>query len=369
MPDERIQVQEKPFLGRVDEQKQFRAALADLLDANDKEDQPYVCLLYGDGGIGKTTLAGRFDGISAEERPFAGQFQSLWVDWEDERKKNPGLQVGRESVTAEALFKGIYDAAIRQKWGRRFTGYRKAIQKSTQAEKKIAEVLTGEDSWDELAVIRNVSVSVLAKIVRSKMPYIGDTGQQLVQTFLDAGVEIGLDQATRLRAGLETYLRARLKPNEFDHFLNPNEQLAFALARGLKSVASKKRLILFLDSYEVVDRADIWLRAVIQVAGPRVIWVIAGRNDLVRSRQFGAEYFKGYADDRPSRLLAIRMRPLAVAHIRTYFEMQGHSLGDEELEAVSRVTRGIPLAVQEVADMLAAGAPLAASFIGAALQP
>ncbi|MCA9970614.1 MAG: ATP-binding protein, partial [Anaerolineales bacterium] len=308
-------VDNKLFLGRVEEQKQYRAALHELLDTAKADDIPYICLLYGDGGTGKTTLAKRFRDIATQEKPFAEAFQYLWVDWEDERKKLTGLQVGREHVHAEAVFKGIYTAVIRNKWGRQFPAYRKALKQGEEAEQKVAEILTGDDGWDELAMLRSVGVGAIAKIIRSRIPLIGDQGEQLMQTFLDAGVQVGAEQAARLRAILETYLRARLKPDYFDHFLNPNEQLAYALARGLEKVAEKKRLLVFLDSYEVVDRADIWVRAVIRAAGPRVSWILCDRNDLVHSRQFGAEYFKGYADDSPRRLLAYQMRPLAVDDI------------------------------------------------------
>ncbi|MEZ4642955.1 MAG: tetratricopeptide repeat protein [Chloroflexota bacterium] len=354
-----ITVDNKLFLGRVEEQKQFRAALKELLDATESDNFPYVCLLHGDGGIGKTTLAKRFRDIATVEKPFADAFEYLWVDWEDERKKLAGLQVGRENVTAEVVFKGIYTAAIRKKWGRQFPAYRKALEQANEAEQKVAEILTREDSWEELALLRSVGVGAIAKIIRTRIPLIGDSGEQLVQTFLDAGVQVGAEQAAKLRAILETYLRARLKPGFFDHFLNPNEQLAHALARGLAKVAEKKRLIVFLDSYEVVDRADIWIRSVIRAAGSRVMWVISDRNDLVHSRQFGNEYFKGYADDSPRRLLAYRMHPLAVDDIHQYFAAQDRALSKEEAEAISRATRGIPLAVQEAADVLSAGATFA----------
>ena len=170
MPDQVITVDDKLFVGRVEEQKQFRAALAEVLEPPQKEDLPYVCLLYGDGGTGKTTLAKRFRDIVLNEQPYAGDFQLLWIDWEDERKKFPSLQVGRQQISPESVLKVIHAAAIRNKWGRQFAAYRKALKKRQDASKQVAQAITADNDWDELAILRSLSVDALAKIVRAKIP-------------------------------------------------------------------------------------------------------------------------------------------------------------------------------------------------------
>lgn len=360
MPDQAVTVDDKLFVGRVEEQKQFRAALAEVLDPPPGEDLPYVCLLYGDGGTGKTTLAKRFHDITGKEPPFAGKFNILWIDWEDERKKYPGMQVGRNLISPETVFKVLHAAAIRQKWGRQFAAYRKAVKKREETAKEVAQAITADNDWDELAVLRSLSVDALAKIVRTRIPLIGEAGEEIVEAFLEAGIKIGADQAAKLATAIETQLRAHLKSDNFDYFLNPFEQMAFALARGLNRVANNKPLLIVLDTYEIVDRVDIWIRAVTRAAGPNVMWIVSGRNDLVESRRFGSEYFKGYADESPRRLLAYRMRPLAIENIRTYLQDSAteRELSDQEIEAISRVTRGIPLAVKEAVDIWKAGAKL-----------
>ena len=73
-----------------------------------------------------------------------------------------------------------------------------------------------------------------------------------------------MEQAMHLRTVLETRLRAYLKPEQYNIFLNPHEQLARALANGLKKVASNHPLIVVMDTYEIVDHVDIWLRLVIK---------------------------------------------------------------------------------------------------------
>ena len=51
MSDQPIFVDHPPFLGRIEEQKQFIAALQDVLKQPAAETLPYIILLYGDGGM------------------------------------------------------------------------------------------------------------------------------------------------------------------------------------------------------------------------------------------------------------------------------------------------------------------------------
>ncbi|MFO3796784.1 MAG: hypothetical protein ACK8QZ_05805 [Anaerolineales bacterium] len=114
MPEDRITINGKLFLGRVEEQKQFRAALKEVLHPPSDETLPYIFLLYGDGGMGKTTLAKRLCDIAESEPPFAGKFQTLWLDWEDERRRWSALQVGREHIRPETVFDVIHAVAMRE---------------------------------------------------------------------------------------------------------------------------------------------------------------------------------------------------------------------------------------------------------------
>ncbi len=91
------------------------------------------------------------------------------------------------------------------------------------------------------------------------------------------------------QAGLNFNDLTDIIATHFHLFLNPNEQLARALAEGLKKIAARKPLIVFNDTYEIVDRADIWLREVMRAAGPRLVWVMSGHDDLRRSRKFDGD--------------------------------------------------------------------------------
>jgi len=355
MSSDPIYVDNTLFLGRIEEQKQFRAAITEVLHEPEGEDLPYILLLYGDGGMGKTTLAKRFRDIAQLEQPFESEFQILWIDWETERRNsdNVELKVGPENIRPETIFDVIHAHAIDAKWGRYFSAYQEIIKKRSEVEKKVAEVLASGDEQDEFAGLRGVYADGIAKILRLRFPEIGKAGEDIAKAFLEVGIKVGAEQAGRLRVRLENRLRARLDSKQYDLFLKPNEQLARALGEGLKKTGDYKPLIVFLDTYEIVDHVDFWLRMIMSNAGPRVIWVVAGRNDLVKSRPFNTEYFTGYADEFPRRLIDWDMRQLAEQDILALFtdRAPNRPLSDDDVHIIRRVTLGVPLALKEAAEM------------------
>lgn len=359
-----VYVNGRLFLGRIEEQKQFRQALQDTLPPPPGEELPYIFLLYGSGGIGKSTLARRFKDIAEIEPSFEGKFFTLWIDWEDERRKHPALKVGRDQISVETVFERIHATIIQnnEKWGRHFGRYQKMVRERSAIEKQAAEILTGgggtNDEFSHKLV--GATTSALAKIIRWQVP-IGDTGEKLAQQFMEAGVEIGADQAASLRNFMQNKLQARLKTEQYQLFLNPHEQLTTALAEGLEQISGQKPIIFFLDTYEIVDRTDFWIKELIKAAGPKFIWVIGGRNNLVRSGQFGQEYVHGYAEVFPRRLLAYDVYQLARADVAAYFKelTAPDSLSEAEIDALTQATRGIPLALRTAGEIWLKGVGIA----------
>jgi tetratricopeptide (TPR) repeat protein len=361
------------FLGRVEEQKQFRAALQEVAGGPAEapaagpaaETLPYIILLHGDGGIGKTTLSRRFWQIAHEEEPFAGAFQGLWLDWEELRRHTPALQVARESIEPELVLELLYKTAVNQ-WGKKqFRHYPQAVQDRAEAETAVTSAVSRERERDEMgAKLAGLTTSALAKLIRLSLP-VGEPGETAAKTLLDAGVELGAGEAARVRAALTDRLQRHLKPEQFRLFSNPLEHLAQALGQDLGGLTQGwfkgKPLLLVLDTYEIVDRSDVWLRQVIRAAGPQVVWVISGRDNLADSRFFGGENFVGYRADFPRRLQTYNLGELALADLQAYFAhaVPERPLGDEAAAALTRVTRGIPLAIREAAAIWQAGTPLA----------
>ena len=186
-----VYVDGKLFLGRVEEQKRFRAALNEVLHPPPGETLPYIFLLYGDGGMGKTTLAKRFRDIACDEAPFERNFQILWVDWEDERRRTPRLQGGRAHVSPETVFDILHAKAVAAGWGHKFSAYQRAVQVRGEAQQKAAAALEPSGERDDLAALRGAGAAAIAKILRMGLPPIGETGEKLAQAFLPGGGHLG----------------------------------------------------------------------------------------------------------------------------------------------------------------------------------
>ena len=214
------------------------------------------------------------------------------------------------------------------------------VKKRGEADKKAAQAISamGErPTWQPSAGPR--ATAIAEGNPRLSLP-IGEPGEQVAKAFLEVGIKVGAEQAAQLRAAVENRLHASLDPKQFDIFLHPNEQLALAFGEGLKKLAESKPLIIVLDTYEIVDRADLWVRVAMREAGPASLWVISGRNNLVRSGQFGSEYFKGYANEFPRRLLSFDMLQLAEQDIRELFaeRVAERALDQATTQAIARAT-------------------------------
>src|SRR5215212_1828735 len=110
MAGEKITVNGQPFLGRLEEQESFRDGLRTVsVESNlvskvkdwateKKTSLPFVFLLYGEGGMGKTYLTKRLFDIAEGEEQFKGHFNTLWLDWEKRKELDYALKV-RDAVS------------------------------------------------------------------------------------------------------------------------------------------------------------------------------------------------------------------------------------------------------------------------------
>ena len=122
-------------------------------------------------------------------------------------------------------------------------------------------------------------------------------------------------------------------------------------------------MLIFFDTYEEIDEGDALLRTVMGAAGPRVGWVLAGRDNLWGGadqieRSVAMEY--GYKDLVPSdRGLSVNFNASDVgafspADITVYFDLLREKipeaaslppLTDSDAKRIWDVTQGVPLAV------------------------
>jgi len=141
------------LLARTEEQKRFREVLrslqpdagwlsknlptmAKLLRAKKEtlSTSPHIFLLYGEGGMGKTSLGWRFCELARED--FPNCFDVLRLDWEEAKNEYPSLNVGHESIRPESVLETIYLAVSKGRKGI-FEKYRQMGEKLKKIEEKV----------------------------------------------------------------------------------------------------------------------------------------------------------------------------------------------------------------------------------------
>lgn len=364
------------FIGRVEEQNRFReslktilressavAKIKDWIAEKDPARLPFIFLLDGEGGMGKTRLAQRLCDIAVREAGFKGRFRSVWLDWEKRKELDYRLAM-RDSVSPETVFEHIYAVFRDEGFGGKFNPYERALKQREVAEAKVAQVLDKVEGGDRYTVLREFGGKGLAWLVRSGMVSgvpIPIPQEPMAKAF-EAIVGGGAEGLARAREVATTLVRSTLtEPDEFNLFTLPNETLARRLAECMRASAARQPIVFILDTYEIADRADAWLRVVVKTAGPRVLWIVSGRDNLADSRKFGQVYFIGYrADFSSENLRVFPLGEFSLEDVTAYFadRVPGRPLDPKDTEAIHRATLGIPLAVREAAAIWMAGKSL-----------
>jgi tetratricopeptide (TPR) repeat protein len=369
MTEPKIYVDDERFLGRETEQEQFRRALTDVMHAED-DAPPTIFLIHGEGGMGKSQLTRRFRAIAADEEPFAGAVHALRVDWEIWRHRVIGLQVPRAQIAPETLLDTLYRAAIEADdgWERHFKAYQDALKDRAQAERQVAEALDKEMQEGQYAGLRDLGAAGLAKLVRrGSQGFVGDAGEEKLRAGLADVIQGGAEGLYDLRTRAQQFLhtRAQLKDALYDLYLHPHEQLARALGDSLESltrprILGSRPLVLVLDTYEIVAATEPILREVIRTAGPRVLWIIAGRDDLAASRP-PVQYI-GYSAEFSPQPTTWDIQELSIDHYCAYLQERApdRETTREDAVALHRATVGVPLAMRQAGDLWADGVELTA---------
>ena len=304
---------------------------------------PHIFLLYGEGGMGKTSLGRRFCDLAGKE--FPDRFQVLRLDWEEAKNEYPSLNVGHESIRPESVLETIYLAVSKGREG--------IFEKYRQVEKTLKQI---EDKVDKELQARQGEGAEYAPILKKGLSWSLGALRKLpqVEVLLGAGDgkvdEAIADGAVSALVGL---MKKRLSLEERRIFATPHRQLAEALGHGLQAISAQKPLVLLLDTYEIVDRleCDRVLRMVIKAAGRQVVWAIAGRANLADSYRLSQDYFRGYRDEFSENLYVYPMSEFSREQVSEYFAHPEIDvpLSDEAAESVKQFSLGIPFVVQKIA--------------------
>jgi tetratricopeptide (TPR) repeat protein len=360
------------FLARTEEQKRFREILHELIGSRlarslptlnklakrlrskpePEPTEPFICLFYGEGGMGKTTLSRHLDEtIVQREQPFKGRVASVRLDWETESDKCTGLQVGHDRIEPETILETLCGKLKDETEARCFGDYDKTRKAIREAEKQIDAALKKQDPVNpELnKKLIDGGSRAIAAIVQHHLP-IADAKQ--TQPHIAMGIEVTAELASQARS----FVTKSLKPEQVELYEQPSQKLAKALGAGIAKLAARKPLVIFLDTYEIVDRpeCDAIVRAVMREAGARVVWVVTGRANLADSGQRGDRYVRGYSSEfRDDRLYAKSLAGFGRETILEFFRrsVPDKPLTEDQAEQVDRFSLGIPFVVNEVAAM------------------
>ena len=286
------------FLGRGEELACFEAVLAGLAGGGDP-DEGHVLLVYGLGGIGKSTLLRRYGQIAAEGRAVMGARGLVLavVDWESEQRLRAADYVPDGGppiwVVLDRVYRAVRDAVA----GRRdtaavekaFASFRLQVARLPELAAEVQRALPGADGG------RQASAADIDAVLQA----VG-RGAAILGVAHPAGA-LGVPAITgaaHLAHDARVVVRQRrqgLVPEQaYRLILGRVEELADCFARGLRLVSTSiGPVVVLLDTCELISGAQEYLRQAMRKSGSRVLWVAGMRLDpgpVTRARGQAALY-------------------------------------------------------------------------------
>ena len=380
-------VVDEVFVGRRDEQARFAALLEGWAatrtprtggwlrrrqSAGDPGDaaKSRVVLVYGLGGSGKSRLLRQFQGIAegrVQGSPVpAGKVETVWLDWEDEQRDDPGSYAGVTGPSLVTVLDAVQQAVIAasgdSRSGHAFGDYRAGAARMPEYAARFADVVAQSRQAGspftaaDAAVLGKAAASAGLLAAGHPGGFLGVTPGQLASAG-QAGAHLSEAAAramTRKKPG-------EIPQQEYDLVTDPARELTRRLAAAVRTIAGRGPLAVFLDTGEVIgDRAWGWLRRVMAQTGPRVVWVAGARFETEAEAGADspvAQFVREIGDE-----FLMRMSPARFddAMICDYLQARPNapSYADAQIDLIARFTRGLPLAVSFTATLLDDGEPV-----------
>jgi tetratricopeptide (TPR) repeat protein len=335
----------------------------------------YVLLVHGLGGSGKSRLLQHFRELADGSRPDfsipSGRVRTVWLDWEDERQEQLGSYASAEGPNLVIVLNALQHAVIAScgegsraadRAIRAFGPYRRGVEQTPEYARRFAYVVTQSQlngspfTSEDAAVLGKSAAGALLTLLGLPGGAMALSPDQLVASAQAGG---------RLSAAATRYVTGK-KPDEisredYDLVTDMNRELTRRAAAALRAVAESEPLLILLDTGEVIgERAWAWMRHVMVQTGPRIVWVVGARfgTEAEPGKLSPVDLFVQSIGD--ERLLRTTPVPFDDSMIRGYLESRtkGRSYTDANIDLIARFTRGLPLAVSIVAQLLEGGLPL-----------
>ena len=345
------------FLARADEISRFSAALAEFGSGWRGEGWPTVVLIHGLGGIGKSSLMRRLQQMVDERDAVAV------VDFEEARKLHPAAFGGDAGPGLTTMLDVVMWECIdamakhrdRQIAQRAFDGYRTAVAQLPQL---LERIRAGMAEAEQTGLAKE-DIVALEKSALAVGTLIGHQPLAIPAT---ASAASAVGQAALAKRGFWRRLTGAptVEPDDYDLMSDPPRALARRFGQGLATLSAHRPLVLFLDTSEIVLAQMPWLREAMRSSGERVLWVIGARLEPEQTADADSEVAAFIRQVPSDRLRLMALTRFDDQTVRQYLARRLPDVGldADDVARVSGFTKGLPLAVSLVADLLAKGATL-----------
>ena len=345
------------FLARSDERRRFLDAEVRTREGVGIKDSPTVVLVPGIGGIGKSSLLRQFQEACGERDAVA------WIDFEEARKSQPAAFGGDYGPALQTVLDLIMRECLealelhndRTPAEKAFGEYRSDVVKLPrlfdQMRAAAADATQSGATKEEIAALEKSAVALGTLLTH-----------QPIGVPMAVGAASAVGQAAASRPGLWKRLRGApdVAADDYDLATDPHRALARVFGASIAQLSGLRPLVIFLDTSEIVMPQMQWLREAMRNSSDRVLWVVAVRLEPEASADPNSEvaaFVRQMPDDRLRLMALTRFDDETVGE---YLEnrLPGRHFGADDIIRVAEFTKGLPLAVSLVADLLERGASL-----------
>ncbi len=355
LQSDKAEAQRAHFIGRVQEQRQFRVALDDLVahqrrwrdlaylqgadfdpdQAPGDDSYARIFLLHGIGGIGKSWLTRRCLALAAELETDA-PILTLYDD----------VSLGAPVLEPAHLMERLYAQLAQAGYADEFAAYQQAGDDLPRLSERVDYYQA--ENREQWAHCLKLAQKLVPQEIKTHAPTEADLLAKAYDLLLEHMQQAG-----------------KLTPTEAELFRRPAQVQAARLVLGLKRLARRRPLVIALDNLEIVVPLEPFLRdeLVLPTTQAPILWILSGRYNLADERLVEVEGqtqdYKGYRDflgENPP--VVWDMSIFSDADLAEYLEAEAARRGvtlaiDEPLiDAVKATSSGVPLVVEMVVDAL-----------------
>ncbi len=326
-----------------------------------------VVLVHGLGGSGKSQLLRQFRQMASGKYPglpVSRRLRTAWLDWEDEQRDKPGSYAGVAGPTLVTVLNAVQNAIIgafasdgrvANRVVEAFGEYRQGAATMPEYAARFASVLA--ESRQAGPSFTAGDFAALAKVMLATIPAAaGHPGglALLSPGALSASATAAGDLSKTVLQAVTGKKQGELSSAEYNLVTDPENELTRRMAIAVRTVAARTGLVVFLDTGEVIgDRGWSWLRRIMKLTGPRVIWVVGARFRTEAESGLGSPLVE-FGRDIGGAHLAL-MSPSRFNNSMIYSYLQSRAYTDAQIDTIARFTRGLPLAVSLAEKLLEAG--------------